>query len=204
MHLKLTKTSERDRNTLVILNQIPRGILPDRILLPFFPIPFEAEIGDSQADELLELLSAQAREQLLRYLAEREHSSIQCRDYLKRKSYPPSLIDALLNEFTKKQYLDDTRYVQILINSLLERGKSKRAIITKLKESRLPATLWEETLEQLIDPEQSLENLKDQMLKLLMRYRELSPTKQKEKVFASLYRKGYELDDIHHAWQQTR
>ncbi len=204
MHLKLTKTSERDRNTLVILNQIPGGILPDRILLPLFPIPFDAEISQNEAEELKALLASQAKEQLLKYLAEREHSSIQCRDYLKRKRYPKSLIDSLLLEFVDKHFLDDTRYAKTLISSLIERGKSKRAIEVKLKESQLPAALWEAALSEQFDPEQNLENLKEQVLKLRLRYRELATAKQKEKIFASLFRKGYELDDIHQAWQQTQ
>lgn len=204
MHLKLTKTSERDRNTIIILNQITRGILPDRILLPLFPIPFDAEISEIEADELLALLQSQARQQLLKYLAEREHSSIECRSYLQRKHYPKPLIESLLEEFGEKRYFDDARYVKIMINSLLERGKSKRAIAAKLKESRLPATLWEQALNELYDPGQSLENLKELMLKLRISYRELPSAKQKEKIFASLYRKGFDLDDIHNAWQQTR
>ncbi len=203
MKLQLTKSFERDRNSLITLDNVERGILADRILLGFFPPNFCGEISESQAQELLCLLEKQAREQLLRYLAEREHSSHQCRDFLRRKHYPLELIDRLLSEFGDQHYLDDARYARLLITSLSERGKSKRAIITKLRESRLPASLWEDELNELFDPAQSLENLKEQVLKLRLRYAGLPKEKQKQKVFASLFRKGYDLDDIQQAWKST-
>jgi len=204
MHLKLTKISEQDRNCLISLDHIPRGILPDRILLSFFPYPFDGEITEKQAAELLELLNSRAREQLLKYVAEREHSSAQCREYLKRKHYQNSLIDPLLTEFIQKRFIDDARYAELLINSLQERGKSKRAISSKLKEAGLPEQLWATLLSELFDSEQNRNNLADQVLKLRLRYTGLPLNKQKEKIFASLFRKGYDAEDIHHAWQKTK
>ncbi len=203
MHLHLTKTSEHDRTTLIILDKIPRGILHDKILLAFFSYPFCGEINDNQANELLQILEKQARQQLLKYLAEREHSSLQCREYLKRKSYSDELINRLINEFLEAKYIDDERYAQLLINSLIERGKSKRAIIQKLKENRLPASLWEDILAESYDPGQNQVNLREQVLKLRLRYAELPESKQKDKIFASLMRKGYDLENIYDAWRTS-
>ncbi|HPM04474.1 MAG TPA: RecX family transcriptional regulator [Candidatus Cloacimonas sp.] len=204
MHLHLTKTSERDRHTLLILDNLPRGVLPDRILLAFFSYPYSGEIDAHQAAELLSILENQARQQLLKYLAEREHSSLQCREYLKRKSYPDDLVNRLIIEFTDRKYIDDERFAQLLIYSLIERGKSKSHIIQKLKENELPASVWETILASSFDPVQNSENLYEQVLKLRLRYGELPEYKQKDKVFASLMRKGYDLDDIHAAWQKSK
>ncbi len=39
---------------------------------------------------------------------------------------------------------------------------------------------------------------------LQLRYHDLPLNKQKEKVFAALYRKGFDLDAIHSAWQERK
>jgi len=202
MFLKTTKKAEHEKNSLIIIDNEVRGILPDRILLSYFPLPFAGEIDDEQGKELLSLIAKNARQQLLKYVSDQEHSSVQCRQFLSRKHYPAELIDNLIKEFQNKKYIDDFRFVQILISSLIERKKSKRAIAQKLKETRLPNELWERKLNELYPLEEEKENLKEQIVKLRFRYRDLPLNKQKEKVFASLYRKGFDLDAIHSAWQE--
>ncbi len=71
--------------------------------------------------------------------------------------------------------------MQILIASLVERKKSKRAIILKLKETHLPTELWEGKLNEIYKPDEEKENLKEQFDKLLFRYRDLPLNKQKER-----------------------
>jgi SOS response regulatory protein OraA/RecX len=203
MFLKITKKAEKDKNSLIIMDNEIRGILPDRILLTYFPLPFAGEIDGEQGKELLSLIEKNARQQLWKYVSAQEHSSVQCRQFLARKKYSAELIDTLLKEFQTKKYIDDQRYVQILIASLVERKKSKRAIILKLKETHLPTELWEGKLKEIYNSEEEKENLKEQFDKLLFRYRDLPLNKQKEKVFASLYRKGFNLDDIHTVWQEN-
>jgi len=203
MFLKITKKAEHDKNSLIIMDNEIRGILPDRILLTYFPLPFAGEIDGEQGKELLSLIEKNARQQLWKYVSAQEHSSVQCRQFLARKKYSAELIDTLLKEFQTKKYIDDQRYVQILIASLVERKKSKRAIILKLKETHLPTELWEGKLKEIYNSEEEKENLKEQFDKLLFRYRDLPLNKQKEKVFASLYRKGFNLDDIHTVWQEN-
>ena len=203
MFLKITKKAEKDKNSLIIMDNEIRGILPDRILLTYFPLPFAGEIDGEQGKELLSLIEKNARQQLGKYVSAQEHSSVQCRQFLARKKYSAELIDTLLKEFQTKKYIDDQRYVQILIASLVERKKSKRAIILKLKETHLPTELWEGKLKEIYNSEEEKENLKEQLDKLLFRYRNLPLNKQKEKVFASLYRKGFNLDDIHTVWQEN-
>jgi SOS response regulatory protein OraA/RecX len=56
------------------------------------------------------------------------------------------------NQFTDRKYIDDERFAQLLIYSLIERGKSKSHIIQKLKENELPASVWETILASSFDP----------------------------------------------------
>lgn len=203
MHLSLTKKFERDRSSIVTLDNIVRGILPDKILLTLFFIPFDGVISEQQAVELLDMIKHQAQQQLLKYISDSEHSSRQCREYLTRKLYQKATIDHLVTDFIARKYIDDTRYLHLLISSLIERKKSKRAIIAKLKETRLPSELWQEMVSELFIETDNLENLKEQVLKLRIHYAELPKSKQKEKIFASLFRKGFDLEDVHSAWIAT-
>ncbi|MDD4308744.1 MAG: regulatory protein RecX [Candidatus Cloacimonetes bacterium] len=168
-----------------------------------YPLPFEGEIDDSKVAELKALLETQACNQLLKYLSDREHCTSQCQDFLKRKHYHPILINQIISEYQKLKYLDDSRFVKILISSLIERRKSKTHIITKLHELHLPSALWRETLNDMYIPDNSLEYVKESILKLKIRYHELPEYKQKEKIFASLMRKGFDLEVINEAWRYS-
>ncbi len=203
MRLTIRKIFERDRSSQVLIDNAIWGVLSDRILLPLYSVPYEGEIDAAAFDELYMLLEKQSREQLLKYLAESEHSSSQCRDYLKRKKVHPELIDKLVAAFVEKRYIDDARFARILIASLVERGKSRTHIVYKLRELALPSELWEDALNELCSPESSMETLKELVLKLRLQYRDLPAAKLKEKVFSSLYRKGFDLEQIHSAWQAT-
>ncbi len=194
MLLKIKKRFERDRSSQILIDNVSWGVLSDRTLLPLYPVPFEGEIATDAFNELCGIIEKHSREQLLKYLAEGEHSSSQCRDFLKRKHVHPSFI----------KYIDDARFVRILISSLVERGKSRTYIVHKLRELSLPSTLWEEVLAELYNPADSLEALKEMVIKLRLQHRELPLSKQKEKVFTSLFRKGFDMDLIHSAWQATK
>ncbi|MDD2227860.1 MAG: regulatory protein RecX [Candidatus Cloacimonetes bacterium] len=141
---------------------------------------------------------------MLKYLADSEHSSGQCRDYLKRKHVHPSISTKIVRDYLERKYIDDSRFVHILISSLIERGKSRSYIIHKLREQHIAAELWEDVLNEQYNPENSLEMLKEMVLKLRLQHKELPEYKQKEKVFTSLYRKGFDMEQIQSAWQATK
>lgn len=204
MLLKILKKSEHDKNSAIYIDNHSWGVLSDRTLLPLYPIPYEGEIGESQSTELICMLEAKAREILLQYLAQREHSSQECRELLNRKHFHNSLTEAIISDYQEKKFIDDARYVRLYISSLLERQKSRFYIVGKLRESRLATSLWEDVLQELYDPQSNLENLKEQVLKLRLRYSGLPTAKQQEKIFASLFRKGYSLDDIRQAWRSSQ
>jgi len=204
MLLKIKKKFERDRSSQIVIDNLCWGVLGDRTLLPLYPIPFEGEIDAGAREELISLIEKHSREQLLKYLADSEHSSHQCREYLSHKHVHPEITKRIISDYLQRRYIDDARFVRILITSLIERGKSKMHIIGKLREHKLPSELWEPVLNELYSPADSLETLKELVLKLRLQHGSLPESKMKDKVFASLMRKGFELDLIHSAWQAIR
>ena len=124
MFLKITKKAEHDKNSLIIMDNEIRGILPDRILLTYFPLPFAGEIDGEQGKELLSLIEKNARQQLWKYVSAQEHSSVQCRQFLARKKYSAKIIKKKNKELKTKKYIHDQRYMQILISSIKKKKKT--------------------------------------------------------------------------------
>lgn len=177
------------------------GVLPSRTLHHLFPFQTELEISPAQAEELISLLEKRAWWLITEYLADCEHSEFQCRAYLKRNSFHPEITEKCIAVCKEKAYLDDYRFAEIYIRSMLERGKSKLSILQKLAEHRIDKSVVNQILDEQADPDQHLIQLKEQIARLLWRYRTEDPRKAKEKVYASLYRKGFSLDDIGEAWR---
>lgn len=200
--MKLKYWKKTERTAYLSLDDLIRGVLSIRTLRHLFGSETELEISDEAAIDLIQKLKKQAWTQITDYLAKAEHSEHQCRNFLERKSYAPDIIDEVIALCKDKGYLDDSRFASILIRSLLERGKSQRAIIQKLREQRISKDIYEPLLEDLYDPRRGHQLLTEQIDKLLFRHHETEPRKAKEKIFASLYRKGFSLDEISSAWEE--
>ena len=203
MKLRYWTKNDKSRAAYVSLDNEIWGVLDIRTLRSMYPFANELELDSDQLNELLKLLENRIWWLLGEYQAKSEHSEYQCREYLKRKEFHPSLIDRAITIAKDKKYIDDTRFSEILIRSLIENGKSKRYIIQKLYTHRIPRNIYATMLEEAIDPEESRDRLKEMIIKLRIQYRELPQFKQKEKVFASLYRKGFDLEDIAAAWDDS-
>jgi regulatory protein len=198
--MKLNYRKKNERRAYLSLNDEIWGVLSLRTLHRFAPPDQDLELSDQAAQDLISELEQRAWWQITDYLAKAEHSEHQCRNFLSRKDYHPSIIDKCITLCKEKGYLDDARFAEILIRSLFERGKSKRAIITKLYQERIPAAVYEPLISQLQDPALNQAQLIEQIHKLRYRHREEQPYKAKEKIFASLFRKGFGLDEITQAW----
>ncbi|MCB5260211.1 MAG: regulatory protein RecX [Candidatus Cloacimonetes bacterium] len=180
------------------------GVLPQRTLHFLFPFQSETEISPAQETELKLELEKRAWKLITDYLAKSEHSEYQCHIYLQNKHFHPTIVHKCLKLLKMKGYLSDRRFAEIYIQSMLERGKSKNAIRFKLKEHKISDDIFNELWENLQDPILRKELLEEQIANLLVRYRHEEPQKAKQKVFTSLYRKGFCMDEISDAWRDVR
>ena len=196
MILKLLKKSDKETKIWIYLDDELWGTLPARVLQRFLPLPFEEQVSEEEAEEIKSALIDSAKNRLLDYLAEFERSTRQCRNLLKRHHYHDSIIHPLIAEATSLGYLDDSRFAEILVRSLAERNKSRNYIVGKLFLQGITASIYEPYLEEYICKTDVRTYLAAEISKLKVRYRELPPAKQREKIIASLYRKGFDLDDI--------
>ncbi len=179
-----------------------RGTLPLRMLPQSLPAGFEGEIAAEQAEALLQQLREHAFNLLLEYLAAAEHSEWQCRSMLHRKQFDASVSQNAIDRCKELDYLDNARFAELLINSWIARRASKRAIIVKLREQRIRASVWQPLLEELYPRALASENITELLRKFCVAHRDLPRPKLREKAFTFLYRRGFDLDDIQSAWSE--
>ncbi len=196
MKLTLWKKSEKDRNSVIYIDNEPWGILHDRILRSLFPrLDREGEISSREFKTLQIEIYQFLRQKLWDWLAAREHSSCESIQFLKRYRAHRSIINQLISESVDKNYIDDERFSRLLIESMLARRKSPFQIKAKLIEKKLTSALWEPILEELSTPELILSNLEAQTDKALQKYAHLDSKTCFEKCLAFLFRKGFDLDE---------
>jgi len=88
------------------------------------------------------------RARALEWLINRPHSEREFRDYLYRKKADPDQIESLVNEFTKRGYLDNAKFAAWFVELQARRGKSDRAIRSELFAKGVSRELADEVLEQ--------------------------------------------------------
>jgi len=192
------------KNKLAVIIEIDgvnQGTLPRRVLPPSFPEGFEGEADSGETGELLDLLRARAFNLLLDWLAKSEHSTLQCRAYLKRHLFHPSLAEEAIERLRQLNYLSDERFAETLIRSYANRRASRRAIIAKLREQRIPSSLWEPLLAEIYPRQEASSNLRELLARYCASHSELPRNKLREKAFTHFFRKGFELQDIQSAWE---
>lgn len=91
-----------------------------------------------------------ARELAYRYLALRDRSVSELRDYFRRKEVPADVAETVLGEFIRYGYLDDRRFAASFGRGLIERkGLSRYALKMELKRKGVPDNDIDEALEGL-------------------------------------------------------
>ncbi len=202
--MKLRIVQKKKHSALIELDAGTRGTLPLRELPLQYPVGFAGEIGDVEWASLQQALEKRALNLLLDYLAKAEHSSHQCRNLLRRQGFETPIIERALHRCRELKFLDDARFAEQLISSYLSRHASKKAIGAKLREQRIPASIWEPLMQDLYDPAQAVGDLLELMRKYCVRQRDLPRAKLKEKTFTHFYRKGFDLADIQAAWERLK
>jgi SOS response regulatory protein OraA/RecX len=196
MNLAIWKKSEHDRNCLISIDSSVWGSLSEKALRTLLHYQVGSyEITESDAGFIQDELLRNAWHKLLDWLAKQEHSSSEAREYLKKHSFHPSIIEHCLQEAVSKNFINDERYARLLIESLIVRNKSPQEIRTKLIEKRLPSALWEPLLAELYRPTEQKSSLAAQAEKVYLRYKHLEKHACYEKCLTAIYRKGFDLDD---------
>jgi len=158
------------------------------------------KFSDVEIEEVLEYDHDRMRSIAATYtmdvLSQADKTQNELRKKLEGKSIPTDIIDALIDELTKKNLINDERYAENFLTSMLYQNKGVGYIRNKLKEKGVDRAIIDNVLAE-IDKKAYQENLIDlieRFNKDLIKY----PIKmRKDKITAKLLSKGYSLSEIY-------
>jgi regulatory protein len=136
-----------------------------------------------------------AMDAALKYISYQMRSESEVLKKLKQKGVSESAAGKAVLRLREIGYLDDMAYAKAYASELKERMGS-RGIIRKFYEKGIDKELAEEVLRGLGEFSKTAAL---QAEKLFEKYKDLDKRKAREKVFQTLMRRGFEIDDIRQA-----
>ena len=136
-------------------------------------------------------------------LSVRMYSAAELRKKLLAKEYPFPEVRAVLEDFTRKGYLNDALYAENLCSSLTARGDGKRKIAGKLRMKGIAPELIDETLGKLdreVPEEEAAWQALQKKRSALLRESDLQ--KRKEKAVRYLAGHGFSASTSFTVWER--
>jgi regulatory protein len=131
----------------------------------------------------------------LKSIALRSRASSEIQKKLEQNLVSAPVIKRILTEFNQKGYLNDLAWVENFVRQQLARHLGPQAIALKLRAKGIPSDLVKQVLGQL-EGSESQEKHVLHLLKTRYSSRDLSQFKERNKVIASLIRKGFSFSVI--------
>ena len=132
------------------------------------------------------------RNRTLEWLLNRPHSERELRDYLFKKKCEKELIDALVEEFKDRKYLDDEAFTSWFIDVRKRKNKSKRAIESELRAKGVSPV----TIQSIVIETETNGGEKDSLITLVNKLSSRTRYKDETKLIAYLISKGFRYPDI--------
>lgn len=132
-----------------------------------------------------------AYDRALNYISLRPRSEWEIRSYLKRKDYPPALIDLILNKLSISNYVDDEAFTRAWVESRrMLKAISKLRLSQELRLKRVS----DEIIKRILDEDETdeLTVLKE----LIAKKRKQTRYQDNLKLMQYLARQGYNYQDI--------
>lgn len=200
MKLEIHQKSERKEQLILYIDDEPWKEIHCAIFgrQPRFPtkiasIPEWQEIFDG-------LEYRAAKNYVLKRLSLQSYYSHQLAKLLKERLIQSHTINRLLQECVGWGYLNDEAWLQSFMRGHLKRH-SLRATTIKLQSKGVPPDIIQELMQQWRDPQEEKSKIQH-LLQTRYRSKDLKDYKIKQKVFASLARKGYSFDLIQAALEE--
>jgi regulatory protein len=133
-------------------------------------------------------------------LSTQSYHSEQLAKLLRERLVQSQTIDRVLQEYKEMGFLDDEFWLQSFMRSQQKRY-SLRVILSKLHAKGLSPDTLQRLAKDWKNPEEEFQAIQHH-LQTRYRSKDLSQYKNKQKVIASLMRKGYSFDQVHAAMQQ--
>lgn len=172
------------------------GVLPTKKAAEYGNQHQFFELTDNQIEQLENDILHYANEKLLNYLATRERSLSECKEYLKRLPLNANFADTLISKSVDYNYINDSRFTELLVESQISRNKSR----LEAKHALIKKGVSSDIIEIVLDrhyTQETTNNIIDYHLKKAFRkYSDTSSYKDYHKCIAYLVKKGFKYDDF--------
>jgi len=164
----------------------------------------DLELDENQIKSFKKLSDeGKLKQRALEWLMGRPHSIRELGDYLYKKQAEKDLIDAWVEEFTTKNYLNDEEFARWFADGRRRKNKSSRAISFELFSKGISAAIVQiviSELEEKDDTKKSEQKSEQEALaELIVKLRNRSRYQDQKKLIAYLISKGFRYSDIKEA-----
>jgi regulatory protein len=139
----------------------------------------------------------QAMNAAVRILTHRDHSKSELKRKLQQRGFASEVIDAVVLECERLNYIDDKRTARVYISQLKRKRFGKRHIRMALKKKRLYSAAIEDILLEnyaKIEERKNADQLLQKKKKTFNREEDLK--KRRDKIYRFLYSRGFNKDII--------
>ncbi len=128
----------------------------------------------------------------LRLLARRDHTSLEIQQKLGQRGFGREVIDRVLAECRRLDYIDDERTARMYIGQLARRGFGFRRIRLELKKKGLAGGTFENILTESNSEIDELEIARKVMLKRMKSFERVEDhQKRRDKIYRFLHARGF-------------
>lgn len=189
----IVSTQETTHWITVLLNHEPLRKI-HRSIFKAGELPQSVSSEEELVGFLNKIETSGARHYVLKRLAMQSQWSGQLRKLLEEREVAAKTIDAILAECERNGYINDEEWVNNFIAGQKRKRVGPRVISQKLRSKGIPPELYEPHLNDDAPSDRLQELIRSKYAK-----RNLSDYKEKQKVVASLVRKGYDFQDVFEA-----
>ena len=188
----------KKRNSLfsIFKGDLPIGVLNKRELKNLLLTIGDNTIETNKYNLLLSGIKNYAKKRLFDYISKMERSKYQAHLYLERLQLEKSLIQPIINEFEKSDYINDKRMAEQYVYLYILKGKSKNYIINKLISIGISK---EDFLENLLEQYNSSQKkiISKELEKAKKKFSNLTNDQKKYfKILEYMKRRGFTFDEV--------
>lgn len=168
--------------------------------LRLYDLQKDAPITESTYRQIMqEILPKRARLRCMNLLKNMRYTEKQLYDKLRQSAYPPEIAHAAISYVRSYGYVNDEQYAKDYINTHND-SKSKTCILNNLRQKGIPTEIADVIWQNIVSGDQE-QNEKDQIERWLKKKnydKNTADYKEKRRILAFLYRRGYQIETIMH------
>ncbi len=196
--MKIIEIEEFSKNKCKLLLEDFSGIVLYKRDLKKYRLAEGLDLSDKQLKILLEeILPYRAKARCMKLLQSKDYTESEIRKKLQADGYPETVIEIAVGYLYEYHYLDDEKYVKLYYQSRCLR-KSRKQIIMDLQQKGIAKESIMTVLDEYIlnnGDNEEIQCIKKLLLK--KRYCDKdADIREREKVKAYLFRKGFQINDI--------